>query len=297
VIRQYIYKPEELGRQDWPSGTLRLEGIEVTANPDEADVVVCPGSLEMFRNPDDLYKLPFFRGREAKHCFFDVSDHETQYYQPSMFIRCNLRPWNLASDPNSIQMAWPVENYAECVDVSVGGFKYDVSFQGWNWSDVRKASTHACVEHPTLKCDIATYSDFCGYIFDQPEGIRRRAEFRRSMKESRIMLCPESIPGVFPYRFFEAMSAGRVPLLIGSDFVLPFVEEIPYHEFCLCLSREGASLAGIAVRNFLDRTSDERLIEMGKKARSYWLKWLNSSDWPSTMAYAVRNKLGVTVSA
>lgn len=292
----YIYKPQDIGLTRWPEGELRLEGVEQTTDPEAADIFICPGSLALFRDPPTLYKLPHFKGNEAKHVFLDVSDFETQYHQQSLFIRCNLRKFNLDADPNSIQMAWPVEDYSECIDVPEGGFKFEVSGHMWLSSATRRQSFES-VKGSTLKCDLAGYSDFTGYIFHEPEGIRRRTEFRRSMRESRVALCPESIPGVFPYRFFEAMSAGRVPVLVGEEFIYPFASDIPYSDFTCHIGRKEASMAGPLIAEFLKNTSDRELILKGKLARFYWSKLLNRELWPATMAYAVRTALGKAVGA
>lgn len=297
-MRQFIYDSSVVGLKEWPSGTLRLSDIEVTTDPDCADLFVVPGSLALFRNPADLYKLPYFNGRESLHVLMDVSDYETKYHQPSLFLRCNLRPWNLEADPGSLQFAWPVEDYAaDCMAIPAGGFLWDLSFQGWVTShESRRRSVDSCIAGG-LKCDIATYNDFTGYIFFEAEGVRRRAEFRRSMRESRICLCPESIDGVFPYRYFEAMSAGRVPLLVGSEFVYPFADEIDYGAFTLTCSRNDADKAGQVAAEFLSSHSDEEIVEIGKLARQAWSRWLDSRNWPTLHAAAVLKKLGALQAA
>jgi hypothetical protein len=296
-VKAYVYSAVEAGLTAWPSGELRLEGFETTTNPDDADVFVCPGSLSLFQNQgviqtEQLYRLPYLRGKESRNVFFDVSDNFTKPINlPIQFIRCDVRTWMLPTDPNTISVAWPVENYAECVELPEAGFTFDVSFQGWLSTDTRIGSSRSCREHPSLHCDIAEYTDFTGYIYYEPEGIRRRAEFRRSMRESRVCLCPESIPGVLPYRFFEAMSAGRVPVLVSSDYVLPFADKIPYDNFIIRVERNEAATTGSVVASFLERTNDEELVRMGQLARHSFLEWLNRDDWPRTMAFAVTEKL------
>lgn len=288
-MRQYIYQPSDIGRDAWPAGELRLDGIERTLDPAEADVFVCPGGLTSFRHQSELDAFPFMAGRENRHVFFHCADDEMLYGRPCMFIRCNAQTRFLNVDVNTIAAPWPVEDYAECIDVPERGFKYDVSFQGWMWSEPRKQSAEGCLRS-NLICDFAGYSDFTGYIFNEPEGRRRRSEFRRSMRESRIALCPESIPGHFPYRFWEAMSAGRVPLLVGTGQMFPFAKYIPYHEFTLSCSAERAGWAGTIAREFIDTHSDDQIIEMGRQARHYWDLWLNSVRWPELMAISVRDK-------
>lgn len=290
-MRVFTYSPQDLGLDRWPEGELRLEGSIPVTDPSEADVFICPAPLSL-AHTYGLDRLPFMKDREDRHVFLDVSDHFTDAIgKRCLFIRCNMRSWMKEKDPNSIAFAWPVEDYAECVEVPEGGFKYDVSFHGWLSTDTRIQSSNACLGNRSLNCDIRQYSDFTGYIYFEPEGIRRRAEFRRSMRESRVCLCPESIPGVLPYRFFEAMSAGRVPVLVSSDYVLPFADEIPYDDFMLEIDRDNSTNVGLFIRQFLDRTPDDELVRMGRLARMHWLESLNSADWPRMMTYAVERKL------
>lgn len=300
ALLQYIYSPAEAGLNSWPSGELRLDGVEVTDNPEQADVFVCPGNLSLFQvngviQKDLIYKLPYLAGNEHRSVFLDISDNFKQAIgMPCLFIKCDVRDWMLKDDPNSINFAWPVEDYAECVDIPAGGFLHDVSAHMWNWSEARRESAQSCLDTTALNCDFALYDDFTGYLkAGDPELIRRRSEFRRSMRESRVALCPESIPGVFPYRFFEAMSAGRVPVLVASDVVFPFADEIPYSSFILHIERSDAARTGELIAQFLRWHNDRQLEASGAMARKYWLQYLNSADWPKLMAMAVEKKLGV----
>ncbi len=306
-VKQYVFKPSDLGRESWPSGELRLEGIEKTDDPSLADIFVLPASLTNFvGDPDALGRLPYIKGKEDRLVAFDVSDHETMFpaVRDAILIRCNTRPWYFNHHPNTISYAWPVQDFSDCVNVPETGFRYDVSFQGWLSSKARTDATRSCRENADLKCDIATYSDFAGYLTDTnsptyspQEWDRRWNEHKRSMRESRVVLCPESIPGVFPYRFFEAMSAGRVPMLIGSNYVFPFASKIPFVEFVIQVPSDQASTAGAVASQFLRNHSDEQIIQMGRTARLFWKRWLDSADWPRTMAMAVREKLGQAVNA
>jgi len=296
----YTYKPEECGLSEWPSGTLRLEGSIPVENPNDADVFIVPGCIFLFK--DDLSRLdrlPYMAGRENRHVLFDVSDHITKALcREWITFRCDIRDWMVKDDPNSICFPWPVSDMGDVVAVPEGGFKYDVCFRGWLSTDARRASSDSCKNHPDLKCDIEQYGYFTGYIgtpgraeYDPVKFSRLMDEFKCSMQQSRIALCPESIPGVFPYRFWEAMSAGRVPLLVGSDFVFPFADEIPYKEFIIQVPRDEASNAGKIVKDMIDVLSDDELLEMGKLARKYWQQFLNSANWGTLMYAAVEKKL------
>ncbi len=300
-MKQYIYRPQDAGLTNWPQGELRLDGIEITENHAWADVFVCPGNIRIFEGTPgtgklDIHKLnrlPYFRGNESRHAFFDCSDNfKAAVNLPIMFIRCDVRTWMLPHDVNTLPTPWPVEDYSDCIDVPDGGFKSDVSFHGWLSSDTRRKSAAACIANPEVRCDSASYPDFFGYLVKgTPEYERRRAAFKDSMRRSRCCLCPESIEGVLPYRFFESMSAGRVPLLVGSDYVLPFADEIDYSVFTLFCERDEAQNADKVAVKFCGQHNDKEITEMGQLARAAWVKWLDTSRWAELHAYAVTKHL------
>lgn len=302
-MKQFIYEPQHAGLSAWPSGTLRLEGIEVTEDPKAADVFVVPGHIRLFeKRPgildiEKLNRLPYFKGNEHRTALFDVSDNFTMpTHLPILFIRCDARSWMTDHDTGTIQMAWPVSDLGECVDLPEGGFRADIGFHGWVSSLVRRVSVESCLNTEGLKTDIEGHKDFYGYLQDSdPEQHRRRGNFLRSLKESRLQLCGESIEGVFPYRFWETLSAGRVPLLIGSDFVFPFQDEIDYDQFTVKCPRIDAPAAGQIALDFVRGRTDQEILAMGKLAREAWVKFCDSRNWPQLHAYAVQKKLGVLV--
>jgi hypothetical protein len=287
-LRAYSYSATEAGFRSWPDGLLRLDGVEHTDNPNEANLFICPGTLALFPEPEDLIRrLPYYRGREARHVFIAIDESPTIYDSPALFFRCNLKTYMKARDINALALPWPVDDFAECIDVPAGGFIYDVSFHGWVFFSLRFEATDSC-QAQGLQCDFALYPNFTGHIYHEPEGLRRRCLFRQSMKHSRLALCPESVPGDFPYRFFEAMSAGRIPVLVGSDQVFPFADEIPYNDFTIHVPRGEVSHTGKILAQYLDQISDVELIERGKLARQYWERYLDREKWPQLMTYAVK---------
>lgn len=288
-MKQYVYKPSDVGLTSWPPGELRLEGIEKTDNPLEADLLVYPAALHSFgSDATALERLPFTEGRTHRLVCFDCSDFDTIFtVRDAILIRCNVKAFMREAHRNTIMWPWPVEDFSECVPLSPDGFRYDVSFHGWLSTNARRESSEACRVDPRVRADVAQYPDFCGYIYHEPEGIRRRAAYRASLIESRVSLCPESIPGVLPYRFLEALSAGRVPLLVGSGYELPFADRIPYREFILELPADRADRAAALIFDFVSSHSDDTIVAMGLKARRYWFHFLNREDWPRRMAEEV----------
>lgn len=290
-IAKYGFKPID--------GPIRLaDTLEVT-NPKEADAFICPLPLREHTPPVMPFDLPKriiedFGIDERRFVAFDCSDDEWSDHgaaPQAMYIRCNLKPWMRKEMPRSIPWFWPVENYAECIDVPPQGFTYDVSGHMWISGSIRAQACSSVLDTPGLKPDIKMFKNFTGYVYHLPEGIEKRKNFRDSMRNSRLSLCPLSIWNVFPYRYYEAMSAGRVPVLICDGAQFPWPNKIPYHEFSLFISNDQVAQTGTIIQKFLAEHSDEQLIAMGKKARNYWNTYLNRDVQSVLWTMAVTERL------
>jgi hypothetical protein len=299
VLKCYTYQVErqELpGCQILPSGVLRLDNTIPTDNPEEADIFNFPVALMYYKDPhqiEQIRNLKYMQGRQSRHVFFDVSDFDHVYGLDCLFIRCNVKPRNKLVDRNSISWAWPVAPLAEYAPVPEGGFKYDVSFHGWMNYEPRIRAAESVLNTPSLKFDFMGHKDFHGYYERGcPDDARKREEaYKKSLQVSRISLCGRSIEHVFPYRFFEAMSAGRIPALFCTGHTLPWENKIDYEKCCLMFREEQAPEAGPLIRNFLDKTSDQEIIERGQYGLQMWQTWLNRDKWATLMTQAVEEKL------
>jgi hypothetical protein len=271
----------------------------VQTDPQNADVIVVPLSLR--EGPEDLNRhrlrgLVALLGQpEEKFAAFDCSDYEEMYPDTpnAMFIRCNLKGWMRRAMPRSIPWAWPVENFKDIMALPEGGFKYDVSGHMWLSSNVRISACEEVKKAFGDKADIVTRTEFYGYIErdDKPRADKLKADFKRSMQESRVSLCPRSIAAVFPYRFFEAMSAGRIPALFCDDYCLPWEKEIPYRDFCIMAGDQDTPSAGQIIKDWLAGKSDAEIIERGKVGRQYFERYLNRENCDALFREAIENQL------
>jgi len=306
-MKIYTYKENEISafpkfqERPWePQG----EDVTEVKSPDEADFIICPVALHRVQSKDPtrrlfggakipVERLPYWEKYESKHVFFDCSDYEVSLAGTSAtLIRCNLRDW-MKKDGHCIPWFWPVDNLRQCVEKPQDGFKYEVSFHGWLSTDVRKKSVASCQEALGKRFDYKTFPNFFGHLpVDHPERIQRRKDFLQSIKESRMLLCPQSIQGVFPYRFYEALSAGRIPILFCTGFNLPFQDEIDWNRCIVTFPAEQASNAGPLIKKFLSETSEEKLEDMRIYGRQMWAKWLNRDKQPRLIAYALNKELG-----
>lgn len=305
-MKIYTYKNEDIAQ--FPPFKERLwmpKGSNVfeVDNPIDADYIICPAALHTIKskNPNlrvnnslfaGVETLKYWKEFEHKHVFFDCSDFEVSLGGTSaVLIRCNVREFML-TDKNTISWPWPVDDLGEYTSVPQGGFKFDACFEGWLSTETRKSSVKSCQDVLGPKFNHKTFRDFYGLLADANEQTRRRESFLKSQQEAKVLLAPQSIPGVFPYRFYEAMSSARIPALFCTGYYLPFQDKIDWDRCTLRFDAEQSPNAGKLIKDFLDKTSESEIIEMGKYGREMWYKWLNRDKQEELIAYALEQKLG-----
>ena len=297
MLKVYYYKPEECPwKGKSPKGPLpdgfKLAGTQEAA-PQSADVFVYPHDLLEHR-PEHLTLLPYFKGREKRHVFFGCSEWPLAFGLPSIFIRCNYRLYMADTDEHTVAWPWPVEDFKEWVSPPKDGFRYDVTFHGRvTASQVRQDVLRSCVEWSDLRCDFGAWKDFHGYIDDPKLLEKRKKEFLGSNRHSRLVLAPASIRGDVPYRFYEAMSQGRVPVHFGDRFVLPFGGMIPWDRFSLYFAEAEGKIAGRLIRDWLNSKTDDDILKMGMMGRSYWERYLAVEKWPEMFTMMVEKQLRI----
>lgn len=282
--------------------------VEFVADPRDADVILPGVDLMACQDRETFLRVPCVRDFESRVVLHDCADNYTLYGTPAILIRGNLSTARLADSPNSLCLGWPVEDLSKPVKdtgqavplVPPGGFTHDVGFHGWTASKPTRANAYdSCARTFGERFDGAAYPDFAGYLWyangtPKPEWLRRRRLFMDSMTRCRVQLCPESIDGVLPYRFLESIAAGRVACLVGSNYVLPWREDIRYEDFCLFVPERDAYRCGEVIREFLSGETDATLAERGAKARTAFVRWLNvgpnATDWPGLCLEAVERK-------
>lgn len=276
---------------------ITLKGGEVVDSPDKADIVFIPMPLREVLSPAHegvhldkhaLYKIiNHFKLDERRVVAYDCSDWEEDYSQTNpncLFIRCNTKGWMKRKMPRTISWPWPVENFGDIAEPAKV-ILFDVSAHMWLSSNVRHAACDSVAKEFGPNADIVTRKEFFGYIErDEPaRALELKKAFKESMRVSKLALCPGSIHHVFPYRFFEAMSAARVPVLFCTDYVLPMPHEVPWDQCTFRFKAEEAPNAGPICREILNKHSQEQLTEMGRIGREAWLKHLNRDLFPELM--------------
>jgi hypothetical protein len=109
---------------------------------------------------------------------------------------------------------------------------------------------------------------------DRDTAEKVKNEYIRNILSADYTLCVRGA-GNFSYRFYEVLAAGRIPLFINTNCVLPFEGEINWRNHCLWV--EGGEIDTISDRlvEFHSKNTDDQFVEMQKNNRKLWEDYLS----------------------
>lgn len=100
-----------------------------------------------------------------------------------------------------------------------------------------------------------------------------RAEYIENLAGSDFVLAPKG-DGNFSVRFYEALSLGRIPILIDTDMVLPLEGILDFSRFTLQVSYKDIHKLDEIVADFYAGRSEEEFADMQKAARAAYTEYL-----------------------
>lgn len=99
---------------------------------------------------------------------------------------------------------------------------------------------------------------------------RMRSEYVASVFENDYSLCMRGA-GNWSYRFFETLAAGRIPVLIDTDSVLPGEGAIPWEQHLCRIPLASLPRAAELVADFHARLGPVGFLEMQAANRALWV--------------------------
>ena len=305
MLKSYVYHDSDLLRAT-PFSIEQIERSRVklptsfkhTDDPNEADFFWIPidlghweayhGGVKNIRS--GLPRLPYWNGNEARHVAYFCSDGADPVGLPLIMFRQSFYKDN--KDVNAVAWPYAVEDFGDLVTDDFGKLPYDVSFVGSRVSSKsRIESFDSVAREPRLRSFLDDSKLHWGKVEYTPVGEFRKELFKQSLAESKMVLCARG-GGLSCYRFFEAMSAGRVPVLFADDWELPHSHVIDWDKCIIQIEERDAKDTGkILLSGLRGNNSDKELSWMGRYARHVWEKYLAPATWPDVMEMILSVKL------
>jgi hypothetical protein len=144
---------------------------------------------------------------------------------------------------------------------------------------VRRLATDALRRSPLVTTNFIIRRSYMGGLVraggGTPEQAARvREEFVENTVGSDYVLCARGA-GNFSFRFYETLSAGRIPLLIDTDCVLPFSDRIDWRRHCVFVPGDRIADAPKILADFHRSLSPAQFLELQAQNRELWDRYLN----------------------
>ena len=116
-----------------------------------------------------------------------------------------------------------------------------------------------------------TFSGNKKTIKGSPEKIR--SEYIENIKNSDFVLAPKG-DGNYSLRFFEALSMGRIPIVLDTSAVLPLDDVIDYSKIAVFVDLKDAEKSSEKVLEFYNKLDEKEFKERQLKAREVFENYL-----------------------
>ena len=113
-------------------------------------------------------------------------------------------------------------------------------------------------------------------ISDHTRSALLRSEFVANILGNAYTLCVRGA-GNYSIRFYEVLSAGRIPVFVDSHCVLPFSEAIDWKRHCVWVKASDVDQIADIVADFHSRLGPNGLAQLQIDNRRIWLEYLEAT--------------------
>lgn len=142
---------------------------------------------------------------------------------------------------------------------------------------------HRIKNSKRIHTDFVLRTHYRGGATTEQEKLRVEKEFFENIQRNLFTLCLRGM-GNYSVRFYQTLAMGRIPVLIDTDSVLPFEDQIPYKEFIVRVPYQDRFLVDRYIFDFLNGKDSEHLEQIQRKARQVWLTYFRTQGMLKALA-------------
>jgi hypothetical protein len=233
-----------------------------TSDPEEAEIILFVGAGHAdFR---DVRRHPYVR-RFREKCFLFESGDRVIPFLPGVYA-CAEQGWFSPQRTRTGFYLRVFENEAVVHEPQIPNDAYLFSFVG-RVDNAAVRRRIADLRHP--RGFVADTSGDAAPQTDAAAGpnAERWNRYAGVLRRSRFVLCPRGL-GTSTWRLFEAMKAGRAPVILSDAWIPP--EGPPWEAFSIRVrERDGASIPALLAAR------ESEAAAMGAQARLEWENWFS----------------------
>ena len=114
-----------------------------------------------------------------------------------------------------------------------------------------------------------------GYINQTNQEVKELnyRKFVQNIFDTDYTLCVRGA-GNYSFRFYETLSAGRIPLFVNTDCVLPLDDIIDWKKYCVWVEQEDINKLDQILLDFHNDLTNDDFEELQYNIRNLWLDWI-----------------------
>lgn len=148
---------------------------------------------------------------------------------------------------------------------------------------LRERALDALERGSAVRTEFVRRSRFWGgsmgrFHFDAARQEHVRAEFVGNLLGTDYALCVRG-KGNYSYRLYEALSAGRIPVFVNSDCVLPFEDKIDWKRHVVWVERWEIESAAERIASFHEELGPSGFRDLQRRNREIWAEWLSPAGF------------------
>lgn len=195
--------------------------------PDKSDVIIHPCLIRGLGNSEQQLKKieALYKSFRKKIVVFVLDDFEFNYkpFNNLLIWRTSLRKSMKAANEFAMPYLWECKDEA-FLPSSLTALP-TVGFCGLS-NEYRKKSIAIFSEDSDIHADFVVRSDFWG---GSPHNEKLMYEYWTNLNQNQFVLASRGV-GNFSMRFYQALSIGRIPVVVNTDIELPFSDKINWQD-------------------------------------------------------------------
>jgi hypothetical protein len=200
---------------------------------------------------------------------FAVADHEGKLKLPARIILLRTSLKRSIQNPRELPLPYIWDNYMRPFKSLEEGLGPRVGFCGLV-SKPRRKIIKCFQKSEAIHTDFICRGKFWG---GNPHDEKLVREFDENMESNMYILAPRG-KGNFSMRFYQALSAGRIPVLTDTDIVLPFADQIPWKEIIIFEKNEKQCLEKV-----LETFQDGNVVALQNQCRDIYERYFSPDNY------------------
>ena len=264
----------------------KIEHQEVAFN--ECDYFISSSfEIGIKKRSDIQSRLSKYKKFNNKVIVFLITDSVEVLDIPKNVFLFRTSLYKKLKKPNEFLLPYIWESFDEKFNSLLKTQKPIVGFCGnvKNNTGKRQSTINAISSCKNIVSNFDTKLTFWG---GNPHNEKIIDDFKNNILESHFTICNRGV-GNFSMRFYQVMSLGRIPVLIDSDMIFPFENEINWNDLIITAKNEIELISKI--ESFWNHKSNEEIVELQLKCKKVFQEYLSPKGFGEKITpFLIKNK-------